>query len=383
MKKKIVFITLAVGTYNTAFFNALNEKIKSWAEIYIIHYEGYAKHIPKNISKDIKLIGLEGINRFNNKLIKKMVKSEDSVIHYFYKYKNLNQTLKEIKPDLIQTFLYFMPYSLQASSYCKKHKIPLLSYEESQREPYFMLTRILNRTGLFFLRKTMIRNIKYIISPTKQGADFQGRFLANKNKVVHIPWNVDEKKFISLKRAAKQNKSLRLLAIARMVPYKKYDTIIAASAKLKEKKIPFKLTIIGSGPLENEIKKEIKNKKLEKDIEIIPRVEFENIKNYYLKSDIVILASVYESYGMIVPEAMACGCAVIVSDTAGVKFMVDEGKNGYTFKTGNSDDLAEKIEMSKNRTESFGEHSRKLMKTKFSTEQIINDYVKLLKKAGI
>lgn len=383
-KKRIVFITISVSSYNTPFFNELYSRIKEKADIYILYYAKSERKIPETLHKNIKTIGMEEINPLNSKITRAIIKSPDSIIKYFFWYKNLNKTLEEINPDLIQTFLYFMPYSMQAARYAKKNKIPIIIYEESQREPYFILTKTLNRMALFFLKRLMIKNIKCLISPTEQGVEFQKKKIAYKNDVFHVPWPVDENEFLELKRSPHNKKGkIRLLVVARMVPYKKYDTVLDAMNILKKENTDFSLTIIGNGPLENEIKEKIKTYGLQTNINIVSSVDFEKMKSYYSSSDMVILASVYEAYGMIIPESMACGCGVLVSDTSGIKFMVDEGKNGYIFKTGNPEDLAEKITKSVKKTEIFGEHSRLLMKTKYSKKTIIQNYLKLLKREGL
>jgi glycosyltransferase involved in cell wall biosynthesis len=274
-----------------------------------------------------------------------------------------------------------MPYSWQAAKYCNKNNIPLLLYEEIQREPYFIVTKLLNRAGLLWLRKYILNKVKYIISATKRGTDFQRKYLTKEDKVRHIPWPIDEEKVINLKRPKNKYQTLRLIVVARMVPYKDYETVISAMTHLKKDNFSFHLTIIGSGPLENEIKKSIKNNNLDSDITIHEKIPSEKMKDYYLNSDMLILASMNESYGMVVPESMACGCGIIISDTCGAKFFVENEKNGYIFETHNVEDLVNKLKMSKGKTERFGKYSRQLIKNKYSKRKITEKFVELLKQA--
>ena len=55
----------------------------------------------------------------------------------------------------------------------------------------------------------------------------------------------------------------------------------------------------------------------------------------YTASDILVLASEYEPFGVVVNEAMLCGCAVIVSDRVGARFdLVRDGETGFVFPMG-------------------------------------------------
>ncbi len=63
----------------------------------------------------------------------------------------------------------------------------------------------------------------------------------------------------------------------------------------------------------------------------------------YQGADCLILPSRYDSYGMVVAEALACGVPVIISDMVGTKKLVTEGKNGWVVRSGNAQALAERM----------------------------------------
>lgn len=61
---------------------------------------------------------------------------------------------------------------------------------------------------------------------------------------------------------------------------------------------------------------------------------------FFAKSEALILPSIYEEWGLVVNEAMACGTPVIVSNKVGSSFdLVEHGRNGYTFDPGDVADL--------------------------------------------
>ena len=101
--------------------------------------------------------------------------------------------------------------------------------------------------------------------------------------------------------------------------------------------------IIGSGKNENNLK----NYKIENNLINVNFLGFKNqiqIKEYYIQSDILVITSENEPWGLVVNEAMAASCAIIASDGVGcARDLVKDGINGYVFPTGNITELAHKI----------------------------------------
>jgi glycosyltransferase involved in cell wall biosynthesis len=57
----------------------------------------------------------------------------------------------------------------------------------------------------------------------------------------------------------------------------------------------------------------------------------------------LILPSRLDAFGMVVPEAMACGIPVIVSDMVGAKQIVEEGRNGFIVPAENVESLVDRM----------------------------------------
>lgn len=62
---------------------------------------------------------------------------------------------------------------------------------------------------------------------------------------------------------------------------------------------------------------------------------------YYSAADVVVMPSLYESFGMVALEAMACGTPVVASDVGGLSFVVRDGETGFLFPTQNPRALAD------------------------------------------
>jgi glycosyltransferase involved in cell wall biosynthesis len=106
----------------------------------------------------------------------------------------------------------------------------------------------------------------------------------------------------------------------------------------------FRLLLIGSGELINEMKSFISTNNL-KNISILGFKNQSELHKYYRIANTLILPSgMGETWGLVVNEAMNFNCSLVVSDIIGSSFdLVDEGINGFKFKLDNKFDLIDKI----------------------------------------
>jgi glycosyltransferase involved in cell wall biosynthesis len=114
-------------------------------------------------------------------------------------------------------------------------------------------------------------------------------------------------------RAANAEETVRLLAVGAIVPRKGYDVLIAALAKLAD--LPWRLTIAGdrtrSAETAMRLDADIARYKLGDRIDVLGAVSDETIADLYSQSDVFVLASHFEGYGMVFAEALARGLPVI------------------------------------------------------------------------
>jgi glycosyltransferase involved in cell wall biosynthesis len=111
---------------------------------------------------------------------------------------------------------------------------------------------------------------------------------------------------------------VRLLAVGAIVPRKGYDVLLRALAELCD--LPWRLTIIGARDRDPATVKQLENDiarlGLTRRIVVMDAVTDERLTALYMASDIFVLASRYEGYGMAYAEAVAHGLP-IVGTTAG------------------------------------------------------------------
>ena len=74
------------------------------------------------------------------------------------------------------------------------------------------------------------------------------------------------------------------------------------------------------------------------------RLDKEHLIRHYLAGDMYIMLSAFDTFGMVVLEAMAAGLPVIISANVGAKDVVHQGVNGFIIENpSDGDDIAAKI----------------------------------------
>lgn len=148
-----------------------------------------------------------------------------------------------------------------------------------------------------------------------------------------------------------------ILYVGRINPAKGLISVIEALGLLKKKDLPLysqlKLIVVGGGKKKEDlpgnkefirIKEFIKEKKLTGKVIFLGSKKQSGLKKYYSAAEVLVMPSLYESFGLVPVEAMACGTPALVSRIGEMRYIVQEGKNGFSFNPNNPSSLASCLE---------------------------------------
>ncbi len=119
--------------------------------------------------------------------------------------------------------------------------------------------------------------------------------------------------------------------------------LIEAIKRLRDEGRQIKLVLRGDGDMKDEARRLIAHYSLEKDVLFPPPIASEDVPVWINACDVLALPSYYESFGVVLLEALACGRPVVTTPTGGVPEFVLDGKHGALVPPGNPASLAQAI----------------------------------------
>jgi UDP-glucose:(heptosyl)LPS alpha-1,3-glucosyltransferase len=123
------------------------------------------------------------------------------------------------------------------------------------------------------------------------------------------------------------------------------DAVIASVARLKSRNLfeKFKLLVVGKGN-EKHYRRLAHDLGIQDHVIFSGVVEKENLEHIYLASDVYVMLSKFDTFGLVVLEAMAASLPVVISGNVGAKDLIREGINGFVINdTDDPDTMAKKL----------------------------------------
>ncbi len=303
----------------------------------------------------------------------------------FFYSKNL---IQKNNFDLLHAF-FGIPCGYIAFRLNKKFKIPyIVSLRGSDVPKYNERYRVLDKVLFKRLSKKIWRDSKYVVA-NSQGLKDLALETSPDQDIKVIPNGIDIEEFSfkegreerkeekqkegkeeKSKKRKKETKKIKLISTGRLIPRKGFGFLIDVLKDIDG----FELTLVGDGPLYDELKE--KAKKNGVLLNLLGKVNHDEIPKILQNNDIFILPSLNEGMSNAILEAMACGLPIVTTDTGGSKELVKD--NGFVFEKNDFDELKEILNCFKEDTNlisKMGNISRKKAE-KMSWENVADQYIK-------
>ena len=161
-------------------------------------------------------------------------------------------------------------------------------------------------------------------------------------KTITITPGVDINRFKS-KISDFKNKILFVGGLKEAEKYKGLKYLLSAVNIIKKNIKDVKLTVVGEGDYIIYYKKLCKDLEIELNVEFKGRLIGRKLVEQYQKSNVLVLPSLSESFGIVLLEAMACKKPVIGTEIGGISYIINHGKNGLLIPPKDPESLAEAI----------------------------------------
>ena len=195
--------------------------------------------------------------------------------------------------------------------------------------------------------------------------------ISSKVKVIH---NLIE---IKKKKPKQENKIVKIIFLANLIPYKNHNMIIEV-ANLLPRNLKYEIQILGKGDEKytQSLKKKIKISKLNDKLKFLGLIKDPNI--ILEKSDIGIMCSNEEGLSNSILEYMSHNLPIIATNVGGNSEMIKNNLNGYLIRMTDHKDFASKLRIlikNKKLRNKLGKNNMKLLKHKFVFKDNLEKYI--------
>jgi glycosyltransferase involved in cell wall biosynthesis len=131
-----------------------------------------------------------------------------------------------------------------------------------------------------------------------------------------------------------------IIGVGRLVKRKGFDCFIRALAQLDDS---IEGIIVGDGPELANLQSLARELSVDSRLKLVGRASDEQKFQYLSCSDVFVLSSVHEGFGVVVQEAMQMNLPIVATNNGGQVDLIKEGDSGYLFNVGDYSKLAEII----------------------------------------
>jgi glycosyltransferase involved in cell wall biosynthesis len=154
---------------------------------------------------------------------------------------------------------------------------------------------------------------------------------------------VDASVFQATPRSGPPSQVPQLVSIGRLTPAKGQVLLIQACAQLRDKGVPFHLTMVGDGPDRPRVEAEISHLNLQQQVTLTGSLTQAEVRAELARSDVFVLPSLAEGIPVVLMEAMASYVPCISTPVNGIPELIEHGRTGLLATPGDVDSLVTQL----------------------------------------
>ena len=333
----------------TVYFMSVSAKNRKW------------KRIPKDLGFKYEVLPKIELNFFGKDLF-------TYIVNYTFPYKFINK-----KFDVIISAGWLDFSSQMAFLLAKIFRKKFIIWSESTiNEPSWRRTLSLQYV------KLLVKNSDACLPIGTRAKEYLLKLGVNLKKIFVGYSTVDIELFKTKSKISKKVKEFMrkkygipdkkvILYVGQFIQRKGVIYLLEAFKNLKKKKTNIALILLGYGPEKNKFIKFVKQNKI-KDVVFVDFVEVDEMPEYYGISDVFVLPSLEETWGLVINEAMAASLPVVTTRKVGSSVdLVKAGINGYVVNEANPKQLEKALFQ-------ILSNGRKMLKMGKASENIIRSF---------
>ncbi len=166
-------------------------------------------------------------------------------------------------------------------------------------------------------------------------------FPVDKIKVIYNGIDIDSINQTAANENHSQHKEIQLVNLGRLEFQKNQEFLVRLSKKLKDKNVPHKMIIGGSGRLKEKLEHLVRQLDVTDTVELTGFID--NPISFMQKGDVFVLPSLWEGFGYVLAEAALCKKPIIAFDVSSNPELVIHQKTGFLVPLNNLDSFANKV----------------------------------------
>ena len=296
-------------------------------------------------------------------------------------YVNLSEVERELKGyDIVHNFGTWTPFNHRVSTSAYRAGIPQVFCPMGMLEPWALgQKRLKKKIGWFLYQKKDIERSAAVHATSRFEAD-NLKALGIKSPIAIIPHGIDIPDEVpNYAGVSKKEREKTALFLSRLHPKKGLLELVEAWGVIR----PDNWQLIIAGPdldgYGTVVAEAVKQHSLQSTIRIVGPVFGKDKENLFSSSDLLILPTHSENFGLVVPEALGYGMPVITTTGAPWGELL-ETNSGWWIEPGVQpliSAMTEATNLSSHELQEMGLRGRKLVEVKYAWPSIIEKHIKL------